>query len=141
MSLQDPISDLLTRMRNAIMAKHKEVCVFNSKFNREILNKLQHYGFINSFKVVSPEAVEGKKPSTIQAIIVQFKTLANGMPALSKLSQVSKPGLRKYVKSSEIPSVENGLGIAVISTPKGVMSCNEAREAGLGGELICFAST
>ncbi|XOV83411.1 MAG: 30S ribosomal protein S8 [bacterium] len=127
MTMQDPISDLLTRIRNAQMAGHKKVEMPNSKIKRSILKVLLDEGFIDGF--TADEEVKS-------ALNVNLR-YHNGAPVIEEIKRVSRPGLRIYKESSEIPSVRGGLGIAIVSTNKGVMTDKRARAAGVGGEVLC----
>jgi small subunit ribosomal protein S8 len=124
MSLVDPISDMLTRIRNAYLVGHEEVCVSASKIKEAILGILKENGYIEDFKR------EGKE------ICVTLK-YENFKPVVTKIERVSTPGRRFYVKKDEIPTVLSGRGIAVISTSKGLMTGDNARRENLGGEIIC----
>jgi len=127
--LTDPIGDMLTRIRNAIMAKKKEVVVEPaSKLKMAILDVLKREGYIEGYKIEG----EGVK----KRIIVYLKYY-QGKPVIQVIERVSKPGRRIYVGVDEIPKVYNGLGIAILSTPKGVLSDREAKKLRVGGELIC----
>ncbi|MEE4280788.1 MAG: 30S ribosomal protein S8 [Pseudomonadales bacterium] len=127
MTMQDPISDLLTRIRNAQMAGHKNVEMPNSKIKRSILKVLLDEGFIDGF--TADEEVKS-------ALNVDLR-YHNGSPVIEEIKRVSRPGLRIYKESSEIPSVRGGLGVAIVSTNKGVMTDKRARAAGVGGEVLC----
>ncbi|MBB6611361.1 30S ribosomal protein S8 [Pontibacter sp. Tf4] len=127
----DPIADYLTRVRNAIKANHRIVEIPSSKIKKEITKVLYDKGYIQSYKF-EDSAVQGNikialkyNPSTKQSAIV-------------KLERVSKPGLRKYAGSEELPRVLNGLGVAIVSTSKGVMTDKEARTQNIGGEVLCY---
>jgi len=127
--LTDPIGDMLTRIRNAIMVKKKEVVVEPaSKLKMAILDVLKRKGYIDGYKIEG----EGVK----KKIIVYLKYY-QGKPVIQLIERVSKPGRRIYVGVDEIPKVYNGLGIAILSTPKGVLSDREAKKLRVGGELIC----
>ena len=130
MSVSDPIADMLTRIRNAIMVQHESVLVPSSKIKMAITQKLKEEGFIGDYEVVRG------KPHRI--IKIHLKYDENNQPMLSGLERVSKPGLRVYVGWKEIPRVCGGLGIAVISTSKGVMTGQQAWRQGMGGELLCY---
>ena len=127
MSMQDPISDLLTRIRNAQMAGHETVVLPTSKTKLAILKVLVDEGFVNNYEVL-----EGTKPE----ILVSLKYF-QGSPVIKEIDRVSRPGLRIYKKCSELPSVRGGLGISIISTNHGVVSDRQARESGTGGEVLC----
>ena len=127
--LTDPIGDMLTRIRNAVMVKKKEVVVEPaSKIKMAILDVLKREGYIEGYKIEG----EGVK----KKIIVYLKYY-QGKPVIQVIERVSKPGRRIYVGVDEIPKVYNGLGIAIISTSKGVLSDREAKKLRVGGELIC----
>jgi small subunit ribosomal protein S8 len=127
MTMQDPISDLLTRIRNAQMAGHKNVEMPNSKIKRSILKVLLDEGFIDGY--TADEEVKS-------ALSVDLR-YHNGSPVIEEIKRVSRPGLRIYKESDEIPSVRGGLGVAIVSTNKGVMTDKRARAAGVGGEVLC----
>ncbi len=127
MTMQDPISDLLTRVRNAQMAGHDSVDVPNSKIKRSILQVLLDEGFINGF-----EASDEVKSN----IHVELK-YHDGAPVIEEIKRISRPGLRIYKESAELPEVRGGLGVAIVSTNKGVMTDKRARAAGVGGEVLC----
>ncbi len=127
--LSDPIGDMLTRIRNAVMVNKKEVVIEPaSKFKMAILDVLKREGYIDGYRVEG----EGVK----KKIVVQLRYY-KGKPVIQYIERVSKPGRRVYVGADEIPKVFNGLGIAVLSTPKGVLSDREAKKLRVGGELIC----
>jgi len=130
MTISDPIADMLTRIRNAIMARHDFVLVPASRMKLSIARILKEEGFINDYEVL-----RGKPHRTIK---VHLKYIDNNQSVISKLERASKPGLRVYVQRKEIPRVYGGIGIAIISTPKGVMTGQQARRQGLGGELLCY---
>ena len=127
MSMQDPISDLLTRIRNAQMAGHETVTLPTSRTKLAILKVLVDEGFL-----VNYEVLEGAKPE-IQVSLKYFQ----GEPVIREIDRVSRPGLRIYKKCAELPSVRGGLGISIVSTNLGVVSDRRARENGTGGEVIC----
>lgn len=127
MTMQDPISDLLTRIRNAQMAGHDSVAIPNSKIKRSILEVLQAEGFINGY---------GATDEVKSALTVELK-YHNGASVIEEIHRVSRPGLRIYKESGELPQVRGGLGVAIISTNKGVMTDKQARAAGIGGEVLC----
>ena len=127
MTMQDPISDLLTRIRNAQMAGHDSVAIPNSKIKRGILKVLEDEGFINGFSATD------EVKSQLQ---VELK-YHNGAPVIEEIDRISRPGLRIYKESTELPQVRGGLGVAIISTDKGVMTDKKARAAGIGGEVLC----
>lgn len=130
MSMQDPISDMLTRIRNGHMSKKSNVDIPFSTVKQNIASVLKDEGYIDSFEVI--EGSSNKK--TLNVGLKYYE----GKPVISKISRVSRPGLRSYSASTDIPKVLGGLGTAIISTSKGVMSDRIARKEGLGGEIICF---
>ncbi len=127
----DPIADYLTRVRNAIMAKHKVVEIPASNIKKEITKILFDKGYILSYKFVEAEVV-----STIK-IALKYHPLTR-TSAIKSIKRVSRPGLRKYSGYEKLPRVLNGMGIAVLSTSKGVMSDKEARAMKVGGEILCY---
>ena len=129
--MTDPIADYLTRVRNAIMAGHRVVEIPASNLKREITKILMEKGYILNYKFVD----EGPQGSI--KIALKYDPV-NKVNAIKKLIRVSSPGLRKYVGYKEMPRVLNGLGIAVVSTSKGVMTDKEARELKVGGEVMCY---
>lgn len=129
MSFTDPIGDMLTRIRNASSARHEKVLVPKSGLKVRIAEVLKEEGFIKDF-VVHQDGVQG-------AISILLKYSADREPAISDIKRVSKPGLRRYVATDSIPRILNGMGIAILSTSKGVLVDREARKQKVGGELIC----
>ncbi len=127
MTMQDPISDLLTRMRNAQMVGHTQVSIPNSKIKQNILKVLEDEGFIESWSVT-----DELKP----LLNVELR-YHNGVPVIEEIKRVSRPGLRIYTECRDLPSIRGGLGIAVVSTSKGVMTDKNARTQGVGGEVLC----
>jgi small subunit ribosomal protein S8 len=125
----DPIADMLTRIRNAITARHPKVDVPASKLKIEIARILKEEGYILNYKV----ADEGPK----KTIKVYLKYQANSRPVISELARVSRPGCRVYVGREEVPNVLGGLGVNILTTPKGVMTGRDARKQGVGGEVLC----
>lgn len=130
MSISDPIADMLTRMRNGIMVRHDSVMVPASKVKLAIAQILKDEGFIKDFEVV--------KDKSSKSIKITLKYAGKNQPAVVGLERISKPGLRVYVERGEIPRVYGGLGIAVISTPKGIMTGKQAWRQGVGGEILCY---
>lgn len=128
MSMQDPIADMLTCIRNAQAVNIEKIIFPFSNFKCEILKVLKDQGYINSFEVL---VNEGKK--NIQVALKYYQ----GQPVIEKIKRISRPALRIYRKSSQLPLVRGGLGIAIISTPKGVMSDKAARDQQIGGEVLC----
>ena len=132
MSVSDPIADMLTRIRNATTSRHEAVTIPASKMKVAIAKVLKDEGFIRDFAIVSED---GKPQPTLK---VELSYGGRRQPVLNGLQRVSKPGLRVYVQRREIPRVYGGLGIAILSTPKGVMSGQEARRHEVGGEVLCY---
>tara|TARA_B100000686_G_scaffold53918_1_gene58128 strand:+ start:3889 stop:4287 length:399 start_codon:yes stop_codon:yes gene_type:complete len=129
MALADPIGDMITRIRNAQLRALYKVKIPNSKFRAKILDVLKQEGYISNYKL-SPD---GKNKSSL---IVDLKYF-NGFPVIKEIKRVSKPGRRIYAKATSISKIQNGLGLAIVSTSKGVMSDNDARTKKVGGEIIC----
>ena len=130
MTVSDPISDMLTQMRNAIMVRHDSVLIPASRVKLSIARILKGEGFISDYEVVRG------KPHRI--IRIHLKYDDKNQPILSGLERVSKPGLRVYAQRKEIPRPYGGLGIAIVSTAKGVMTGQQAWRRGIGGELLCY---
>lgn len=130
MVVTDPIADLLTRIRNAMTAKHETVTVPASKMKKSIADILLNEGFIKNAEVVEENGHSN--------IVITPKYGAHGEKVISNLKRVSKPGLRVYCGCEDLPSVLNGLGIAIISTSKGVMTDKEARKNKIGGEVLAY---
>jgi len=130
MSISDPIADMLTRIRNAIMARHDFVLVPASRVKLAIARILREEGFINNYEVL--------RDKSHRAIKIYLKYDDKNKPVLSGLERVSKPGLRIYVGKKEIPRVYGGLGIAIVSTANGVVTGQQAWRQGAGGELLCY---
>ena len=131
MSLQDPIADMLTRIRNGQSADKKTVAMPASKLKKAVAQVLLDEGYITDFQVADND---GK--SVLNIALKYF----DGKPVISELKRVSRPGLRIYRKTDELPNVMDGLGIAIISTSKGLMTDRAARKAGHGGEVLCVVS-
>jgi small subunit ribosomal protein S8 len=131
MSMSDPISDMLTRIRNAQMAEKTTVSMPSSKLKAAIAKVLQDEGYVEGFKVVN----DGAK-ATLE---IGLKYYAD-RPVIEKIQRVSRPGLRIYKGSEDIPKVMNGLGIAIVSTSKGLMTDRKARADGIGGEVLCIVA-
>ncbi len=130
MNMTDPIADMLIRIKNGLNAGHATVAIPASKVKVEIAKILKEEGYIVDFSV----AGEGKE----KAITVELKYSPEGQKVISGLKRISKPGLKVYAKSDAIPRVLNGLGVAIISTSKGLMTDREARKAKLGGEVVAY---
>lgn len=131
MSMSDPIADMLTRIRNAKMVEKVSVAMPSSKVKVAIAQVLKDEGYIDDFAVKA----EGAKSE----LNIALKYYA-GRPVIERLERVSKPGLRVYRGRNDIPQVMNGLGVAIVSTPKGVMTDRKARATGVGGEVICYVA-
>ena len=130
MMITDPIADMLTRIRNALVARHESVEVPLSKMKKSIADILTEEGFINGYEVVESE---------VQSVMkVNLKYGPNNEKVISGIKRISKPGLRVYANSENLPVVLNGLGIAIISTSKGVMTDKKARAAHIGGEVLAY---
>ena len=134
MSFNDPIADMLTRIRNAVMASHAQVAMPSSKLKIEIAKILKDEGFLEGFEVVDGES-EVQKVLRVKLKYVGERRQRRAV--LSGLERVSKPGRRIYTKKTDIPWVLSGIGVAIISTPKGVMTGARARQLGVGGEILC----
>ena len=134
--MTDPIADMLTRIRNASAVKKREVVLPMSKIKYEIAKILRDEGWIYNVEVKKVKSKKNKSAIFDQlSIILKYKK--SGRPALTRIKRISKPGLRVYAKKDELPKVLNNLCIAIISTPKGLMTNKQARKKGLGGEVIC----
>jgi len=125
----DPISDLLVRLRNGFRRQHEVVTVPASKLKREVLRVLQAEGFIHGVET----ATEDGHP----VLKIQLRYVGEGQPMITGMERVSKPGRRVYVGNKNIPRVRNGIGMAILSTSKGIMTDQASRKAGLGGEVLC----
>lgn len=128
--ITDPIADMLTRIRNAVLARHDFVLVPSSRMKLAIAKILREEGFVKEYEVLKG------KPQRI--IKIHLKYMDKKEPVLTGLQRVSKPGLRVYVQRSEIPRVYGGLGIAILSTPRGVITGQQAWRQNVGGELLCY---
>jgi small subunit ribosomal protein S8 len=131
MSMTDPIADMLTRIRNGIQSRHDRVELPASKLKVEIAKILKSEGFISNYKVVDED---GKPSKTLR---IQLKYSQDGEPVIHGIERVSRPGRRVYRGKEDIPRVLGGLGLAIVSTSKGVLSANEAARNGVGGEVLC----
>ncbi len=130
--MTDPIADLLTRIRNAIMAGHKVVEAPASNLKKEIARILFEKGYILSYKVVEGENTQG-----VLKIALKYNSKSK-LPAIKEIQRASRPGLRRYTGVEDMPRVLNGLGIAIISTSKGLMTDKEAKKEKIGGEVLCY---
>ena len=133
MTIEDQISDMITRIRNSVMVKHEKVSVGKSKLNQNILEVLNKEGFISEYSEENSENSE-----IFSNLSVKLKYFEDGSSAISGLKRVSKPGLKIYVKKDEIPTYFSGMGVAIISTSKGIMTGIEAKKLSLGGELLFY---
>jgi small subunit ribosomal protein S8 len=131
MSMSDPIADMLTRIRNAQMVEKTSVVMPSSKLKTAIAQVLKDEGYIDGFAVKS---TEGKSE-----LEIALKYYA-GRPVIERIERVSRPGLRVYKGRHDIPTVMNGLGVAIVTTPRGVMTDRKARAAGIGGEVLCYVA-
>ncbi len=129
MSMSDPIADYLTRIRNAITVKHDRVDVPVSKIKRELSRILKEEGYINDYEVIDQD------PVGILRIFLRYT--ADGAPAIVRLTRVSKPGRRVYRRAKDLEPILNGIGMAIVSTSAGLLTLDQARERGVGGELVC----
>lgn len=129
MSMSDPVADMLTRIRNAAGAGHRKVDIPGSRIKAEIARILKSKGFIHNYA-----CVEDSRQGHIR---LYLKYSSDDESAIQGLERISRPGLRRYVRVDEIPSVLNGLGVAILSTPRGILTDSEARRAGVGGEVLC----
>jgi small subunit ribosomal protein S8 len=132
MSVSDPIADMLTRIRNASMVKQQQVSMPSSKMREAVARILQDEGFIESSEVIAA------KPQPILKLGLKYTTDKRPQSVITGLKRVSKPGRRVYVGRNELPWVRSGLGIAIVSTPKGLMTGQQARRQGIGGEVLCY---
>ena len=129
MTLADPIGDMITRIRNAQLRLMSNVKIPGSKFRERILHVLKKEGYIADYKLLTDE-------SNKMNLHVDLK-YNDGMPVIKEIDRISKPGRRVYAKAETIPKIQNGLGLAIVSTSKGIMSDNDARNQKIGGEIIC----
>jgi len=129
-TIEDQISDMITRIRNSVMVKHEKVSVGKSKLNQNILDVLSKEGFISEYSEENSDKFAN--------FSISLKYFEDGSSAISGLKRVSKPGLKIYVKKDEIPTYFSGMGVAIISTSKGVMTGIEAKKLSLGGELLFY---
>ncbi len=131
MSMQDPISDMLTRIRNSLEREMRDVSMPSSKLKVAIAEILKQEGYISDYRVVE----DNNKLS----LVIELKYF-EGKPVIEMIKRVSKPSLRQYKSTTDLPKVMGGLGVAIISTAKGVMTDKSAREHGIGGEVLCYVS-
>jgi small subunit ribosomal protein S8 len=129
MTMTDPISDLLARIRNAILAKHDRLDVPASKLKLEVCRILKEQGYIQSFRLI-----EGQPASAVR---IQLRYDQHGTPAIQHIARISKPGRRVYRGAEDLPPVRNGLGVGILSTSQGLLTDGQARERRVGGEILC----
>ena len=134
MTINDPISDMLTRIRNAVLAGHAQVALPNSRIKAEIAKILKDEGFLEGFEVVDGEQPDHR---VLRLKIKYIGERRERQPVITGLERVSRPGRRVYTKKHDIPWVLAGIGIAILSTPKGIMTGQRARQLGVGGEILC----
>jgi small subunit ribosomal protein S8 len=132
MTMTDPVSDLLTRIRNASAARHDTVDIPSSKLKLEIARILKEEGYVSNYQLMQDE-----KQGMIR---IQLRYASGKSPVISSLERISRPGCRVYADKSEIPSVLGGLGICIVSTSQGILTGKQAQEKGLGGEVLCAIS-
>jgi small subunit ribosomal protein S8 len=130
MSVNDPIADFLTRIRNAGMARHEKVEIPHSRMKAEMARILKEQGYINDYSEQSAGAEK--------RLIIELKYSSDGQRAITGLRRMSRPGRRVYRKQTNIPRVLDGLGVAILSTSRGILTDHEARRVGVGGEVLCF---
>ena len=130
MNVTDPIADMLTRIRNASSARHKELTLPSSRVKREIARILAEEGFIEAYET-QPDGVQ-------ERLNLRLKYVEGRTPVVSGLKRISKPGLRVYARKTEIPRVLGGLGLVILSTSRGIMTGAQARKLNLGGEVLCY---
>ncbi len=131
MSMTDPVSDFLTRLRNAAKAQHQDVTIPSSRLKREIARILKEQGYIEAYEVTPPSP---GRPG--EEITITLKYTRERKPVITGMQRVSRPGRRTYVDSTHIPRIQGGMGTTIISTSRGVMTGHEARQRGVGGELV-----
>ena len=131
MSMTDPVADFLTRLRNAAGAQHHDVTIPSSRLKRELARILSEQGYIEGYEVSEPA---GDQPG--EALTVTLKYTSDRKPVISGIQRVSRPGRRTYVDHNHIPRIQGGMGTTIISTSRGVMTGHEARQAGVGGEVV-----
>jgi len=132
MSVTDPIADMLTRIRNASMVQHRQVVMPTSKMREAIARILKEEGFVEDYDVIPA------KPQPILRISLKYTRARRSASVITGLKRVSKPGRRVYFGRRDLPWVRSGLGVAIVSTPKGVMTAQQARHQHLGGEVLCY---
>lgn len=130
MSMTDPIADMLTRIRNANMVSHPSVSMPSSKLKVQLAKLLKEEGFITDYNV--------KEDGKFKVLEITLKYDANNKPIITRLERISKPGLRNYSKAKNLPKVLGGMGIAIVSTSKGLLTDRKARKENIGGEVLCY---
>ena len=130
MSMTDPIADMLTRIRNANMVSHESVEIPSSKLKVELAKLLKEEGFITDYEV--------KEVGKFNVLVITLKYDEKHKPVITKLERISKPGLRNYCKAKNLPKVLGGMGIAIVSTSKGLLTDRKARKENIGGEVLCY---
>ncbi len=130
MSMTDPIADMLTRIRNANMVSHEKVEIPSSKLKVELAKLLKEEGFITDYEV--------KEVGKFKILSITLKYDMNKKPVITKLERISKPGLRNYCKAKNLPKVLGGMGIAIVSTSRGLLTDRKARKENIGGEVLCY---
>jgi small subunit ribosomal protein S8 len=139
--MTDSVADFLTRVRNAVTADHDHVLIPSSRFNHDLARVLKDEGYITDFtveKVMSTGKRSGRRRSEFEMINVRLKYTEDRQPVISGLKRVSKPGRRRYVTADELPRVLGGMGMAIVTTSRGVMTANEAKRQRVGGEVVAF---
>ncbi len=130
MSMTDPVADFLTRLRNAARAQHHDVAIPSSKLKRELARILSEQGYVDAYEVRPATAHPGEE------LVVTLKYTEQRKPVISGIERVSRPGQRTYVDHAHIPRIQGGMGTAIVSTSRGVMTGHEARQQGIGGEVV-----
>ena len=131
MSMTDPVADFLTRLRNAAGAQHQDVTIPSSRLKQELARILSEQGYIDGYEISEPS---GDRPG--EELTVTLKYTSDRKPVISGIQRVSRPGRRTYVDHNHIPRIQGGMGTAIISTSRGIMTGHEARQAGVGGEVV-----
>lgn len=132
MSVTDPIADMLTRIRNTKMTQHRQVVMPASKVREAIARILKEEGFIDEYEVIPA------KPQPMLRLSLKYTQARRPQPVITGLKRISRPGRRVYLGRHELPRVRSGLGVAIVSTPRGVMTAQQARRLGVGGEVLCY---
>jgi small subunit ribosomal protein S8 len=132
MSISDPIADMLTRIRNTTMIQHRQVVMPTSKVREAIARILKEEGFVEDYEVIPAT------PQPMLRLSLKYTQTRRPQPVITGLKRVSRPGRRVYLSRRNLPWVRSGLGVAIVSTPQGVMTAQEARRLGVGGEVLCY---